>query len=117
MISLCREADLPEPEFRQDGGQFVMILWRDWFTETVLTELNLNERQKQALAATRKERQMTNARYQQIATTTRATAKRDLEDLVRKGVLVRSGSGRGVSYRIPRKRLINGSNGPSAESM
>ncbi|THJ19555.1 MAG: DUF4062 domain-containing protein, partial [Nitrospira sp. CG24E] len=29
MIALCREAGLPEPEFRQDGGQFVQTLWRD----------------------------------------------------------------------------------------
>ena len=26
MIALCREAGLPEPDFRQDGGQFVMTL-------------------------------------------------------------------------------------------
>lgn len=117
MIALCREADLPEPEFRQDAGQFVMTLWRDWLTETVLAELNLNERQKKVLAIARKERQMTNARYQHITGTTRATAKRDLEDLVGKGVLVRSGAGRGTSYDIPRKRLINGSNGPSADSL
>ena len=29
MIALCREAGLPEPEFRQDGGQWVVTLWRD----------------------------------------------------------------------------------------
>jgi ATP-dependent DNA helicase RecG len=28
MIALCREAGLAEPEFRQDGGQFVQTLWR-----------------------------------------------------------------------------------------
>jgi ATP-dependent DNA helicase RecG len=28
MIALCREAGLPEPEFRQDGGQFVQTMWR-----------------------------------------------------------------------------------------
>ena len=28
MIALCREAGLPEPEFRQDGGQFVQTIWR-----------------------------------------------------------------------------------------
>lgn len=28
MIGLCREAKLPEPEFRQDGGQWVVTLRR-----------------------------------------------------------------------------------------
>ena len=42
--------------------------------------------------------------------TGRATAKRDLEDLVRKGVLVLMGAGRGAFYNMPKKRLINGSN-------
>ena len=28
MIALCKEASLPPPDFRQDGGQFVQTLWR-----------------------------------------------------------------------------------------
>jgi ATP-dependent DNA helicase RecG len=28
MIALCREAGLKEPEFRQEGGQFIQTLWR-----------------------------------------------------------------------------------------
>jgi predicted HTH transcriptional regulator len=28
MIALCREAGLPEPEFRADDGQFVQTIWR-----------------------------------------------------------------------------------------
>ena len=28
MMQLCREGNLPKPEFRQDGGQFVQTMWR-----------------------------------------------------------------------------------------
>ncbi|MFH0882828.1 MAG: ATP-binding protein, partial [bacterium] len=28
MIALCKEAGLPPPDFRQDGGQFVQTIWR-----------------------------------------------------------------------------------------
>jgi predicted HTH transcriptional regulator len=28
MIGLCKEADLPAPEFRQESGQFIQTLWR-----------------------------------------------------------------------------------------
>lgn len=28
MIALCKEAGLPPPQFRQDGGLFIQTLWR-----------------------------------------------------------------------------------------
>ena len=55
---------------------------------------------------------MATARYLEIAGAARTTAKRDLEGLVRKGVLVRSGAGRGASYQVARKRPTNGPIGP-----
>lgn len=116
MIAQFREAGLPEPEFRQDGGMFVQTLWRDWLTDEVLRGLRLNERQKKAVAIARAERQLTNSRYQEVTGTTRPTAKRDLDDLVRKGVLVRMGAGRGAGYTVRRKRLNIGSNGSEETS-
>src|SRR5262249_27705479 len=114
MIARFREAGLPEPEFRQDGGLFVQTLLRDWLTDDLLSSLGLNERQTKALQAARKERRLTNARYQEVTGASRPTAKRDLEDLVRKGVLQPKGAGRGAYYEVPRKRLMNGSNGSSS---
>jgi ATP-dependent DNA helicase RecG len=111
MITLCREAGLSEPEFRQDGGQFVQTLWRDWLTTKVLLSLGLNERQQQAMVVARQERRLTNARYREVTGASRPTAKRDLEELVSKGLLRAVGSGRGAYYQVPSKRLINGSNG------
>ena len=115
MIARCREAGLPEPEFRQDGGQFVQTLRRDWLTEAVFTELGLNPRQCKALIAARSERRLTNTRYQEWTGASRATAKRDLDELVKKGVLIATGAGRGVGYEISVKRLKNGSIDSSAE--
>jgi predicted HTH transcriptional regulator len=114
MIARCREAELPEPEFRQDGGQFVQTLYRDWLTEAVFKELDLNPRQRKALIAARAERRLTTARYQEWTKATRATAKRDLDELVKKGVLIPTGAGRGAGYEISVKRLRNGSIGSSA---
>jgi len=64
-----------------------------------------------AISVTRQERRMTNARYQEVTGVSRPTAKRDLEELVRKGLLIAMGAGRGTYYEIPWKRLKNGSNG------
>ncbi|MBI4730021.1 MAG: DUF4062 domain-containing protein [Acidobacteria bacterium] len=111
MIARCREMGLPEPEFRQDGGQFVMTLWRDWLTEEVLASLALNERQEKAVGFIRREGRLTNLQYQEITGASRATAKRDLEELMGKGVLVRMGTGRAAHYLVAKKRLKKGSNG------
>lgn len=111
VISGCQRAQLPEPEFFQDGDQFVLRLWRNWLTGDVLAELRLNERQTSALPVLRQQRRITTAEYQQASGTSRATAKRDLEDLVAKGLLVPSGAGRGAHYELARKRLTNGSIG------
>ena len=110
MIALCGEAGLPEPEFRQEGGQFVMTMWRDWLTESVMEELGLNERQREALSVGRRVGKLTNAEYRRITGVTRKTAMRDLSDLVEKGVLELHGSGRGAHYSIVRKRDKNGTN-------
>ena len=49
MIADCRKAGLPEPDFEQRGPHFVVTLWRDWLTETVIDMLKLNGRQKKAI--------------------------------------------------------------------
>lgn len=111
MIKHCAAAGLPSPEFRQDGGTFVQTLRRDWLTPKVLAGLGLNPRQLQALTVAHRERRLTNARYQAITGAARATAKRDLEELVRHGLLVATGAGRGAAYEVTSERLKNGSNG------
>ena len=95
---------------------FVQTLGRDWVTEETLAVIDLSERQKKAMLAARTERRLTTASYVEITGIARTTAKRDIEELVRKGVLVRSGAGRGVSYQVARKRPENGPIGPCEAS-
>lgn len=102
MIALFREAGLPEPEFRQDGGMFVQTLWRDRLTEAALAGMDLNERQKKAVAFVKSKGRITNADYQQIAGVTSKTALRDLADLVKRGVFHRVGTLKGTHYVIGR---------------
>lgn len=98
MIEGCRQAGLPEPEFREEGSQFVLTLWRDWLTEAFIDGLGLNERQKQGLTQLRKEGRIRSSDYQTLTGSSRQTATRDLDDLVRKGVILRVGAGRGAHY-------------------
>ena len=111
MIADCKETGLPEPDFEQRGPHFVVTIWREWLTMDLIKSLDLNDRQQKAMDIIRQQRRMTNIQYQEITGASRATAKRDLEDLTNKGVITLVGAGRGANYQVPKKRLMIGSNG------
>ena len=103
MIRECSESGLPEPEFEQRGGEFVVTLWRDWLTEAVIAKLGLSDRQKEAVVFLRSKGRITSADYQRLAGVSRQTATRDLEDLLRKSVTERHGTKRGAYYVLARQ--------------
>lgn len=104
MIALCREAGLPEPEFCQDGGQFVQVIWRHWLTKAVMDALGLNERQRKAIDLVKAKGRISNIEYQQLTGANKKMASRDLEGLVDAGAFTRVGTtGRGTYYIIPVK--------------
>ena len=110
MIARCRGAGVPEPEFRQDSGQFVQTLWRDWLTQKAIEQLGLNERQRQVVGLVRGRGRVTNMDYQDAYGVSKPTATRDLEELWRKGVLVKVGrTGKGTHYILNLKGLTKGS--------
>lgn len=112
MIELCREAGLPEPDFEQRSGSFVITLWRDWLTAEVMAKLDLSERQIHAVQIVKANRRIGNLDYQKALSVSKPTASRDLEDMLSKGVLSKVGTtGKGTYYIINRKGLIKGSKG------
>jgi ATP-dependent DNA helicase RecG len=111
MISECLGAGLPEPVFQQHGLFFVATIWRDWLTDEVMAGLRLNERQRIAVLHVRRIGRITNSEYQRVTGASRPTAKRDLEEMVLKGLVAPGGAGRGAYYTLSAKRLKNGSNG------
>jgi len=113
VIAECRKAGLPDPEFRQEGDQFVITLWRDWLTAELLAELDLSERQHAALMHVKTRGRITNNEMQELTGVSRKTAARDLGALVDLGLLLRVGEKRGTYYALPKKWVRNGSNGPS----
>ncbi len=108
MIELCQQAGLPEPEFAQRSGSFVITLWRDWLTEEVIKVLGVGERQIKAIMHVKVNGRITNREYRDLTETIYRTASRDLEDLVSKGVFRKVGvTGRNVHYVMTRKQDIN----------
>jgi len=99
MIDRCRKAELPEPEFRQDGGSFIQTLWRDWLTAEVLARMDLTERQLAAVKYVKEHGSITNREYRQLTGAIVRTAARDLAGLEQENILVRAGGvGRGAQY-------------------
>lgn len=107
MIRRLREQALPEPDFTQREGEFVVTLWRDAFTDRVLAGLELNERQRKAVQHAKINRQITNTDYQRLAGVPHRTAVRDLMGLVALGVFEHQGTGRGARYLLSAKRANN----------
>jgi hypothetical protein len=112
MIDLCREAGLPEPEFEQRAGSFVITLWRDWLTAEVLDKYNLSERQLKAIRYLKMHRLISNSIYQLAFEASKRTASRDLEEMVSEGIVEKVGTtGKGVHYSL-RKGAVKGPKGP-----
>lgn len=113
MIRECIAHELPEPDFVQRGGEFTTVIWRDWLTDQVLVGYGLNDRQLQAIIYLKSNNVITNADYQKAVGCPQRTATRDLNELVKKGLIELGGKGRGASYRLLNKRAINAPNAPS----
>lgn len=112
MIELCKNAGLPEPQFEQRSGFFVVTLWRDWLTAKVMAELGLNDRQKQAVTYLKMHREITNSTYQLEFKASKRTTSRDLDDMVVKGIAEKVGTtGKGVHYHLT-KGATKGPKGP-----
>ncbi len=99
MVARCREAGLPEPDFEQRAGQFVVTMWRDLLTGTLLDELGLNDRQKKGITFVKRNMRITNTEYQHLTGALKKTASRDLDNLVSKHLFKKVGkTGRGTYY-------------------
>jgi predicted HTH transcriptional regulator len=102
MITYCKNAGLPEPGFEQRRGQFVVTIWRDWLTESVMTKLGLSERQKKGVRFVKEHGRITNTGYQKVTEVLKREASRDLKELVDKGIFEKPGSitGKGTYYSL-----------------
>lgn len=112
MIELCREAGLPEPDFEQRQGFFVITLWRDWLTDEVLSGFHLNERQTQAVRHAKLTGRINNAQYRDVTRTSERTALRELRQLTSIGILDKvGGTGQSAHYVIAKPKSVVGKHG------
>jgi len=103
MIKQCKEWEIPEPEFKQIRGAFIVVFRMPPALED-LEKLGLNERQIKAMEYVIRKGSITNREYTAINEVSRKTATIDLADLIKRGLFIRAGKGkRDTHYELLRK--------------
>ena len=107
IIEACIEAGLPEPLIEEKQGGFSITFRKEFFTEEFIKNQNLPDRQTLALLFIKEKGSINNAQYQEIAQTSKRTATRDLQDLIEKGLIQKSGTtGKGTTYIFQKRKDI-----------
>ena len=108
VVTVMKQNSLPQPQFKETGGAFRVTLFASDSgiqEKAVLPDLskyaahNLNPRQERAVGYLIDKARITNSDYQELCPEVSAeTLRRDLVDLVKKGVLIKVGDKRATYY-------------------
>ncbi|MDR0604586.1 MAG: putative DNA binding domain-containing protein [Bacteroidales bacterium] len=101
IVNSCKMAGLPMPELEEDGGGFIVRLFKDRFTKEQLLLLGLNDRQIKATLYVKEKGRITNSEYQTLNSVSKPTATRDLTELTETyKILKNNGLGAGSVYEL-----------------
>ncbi|MDR3138019.1 MAG: putative DNA binding domain-containing protein [Tannerellaceae bacterium] len=101
IMETCIEAGLPEPEWIERDGGFLVTLFKDKLTEEYLVKQGLNARQLKAVQYVKEKGRITNKEYQEINKISRRTATYELKELLEKfDILKMSGAGATTFYEL-----------------
>ncbi|MEA3229363.1 MAG: ATP-binding protein [archaeon] len=90
--------DLPNPEYKEDSGYFVIKFTGPYQKTTIKILEELNERQRIIINYLSLNKTVTNRQYCSVCKTDRVTAFRDLKELEKKGIILRKSKGRSLYY-------------------
>jgi len=98
IVEQCRKHGLPTPEFKNEGSDFWVIFRKDIYDKEYLENLNLNERQINAVLYVKEKGKISNSEYQALNNVAYKTAYRDLEKLVELSIFIKKGEKKGSFY-------------------
>jgi len=84
MIRECELVGLPNPIYFYDMSGFFVKFRKDNYNQKYLKSINLNERQIKAVLYLKENKKITNSDYQTLNAVSKATATRDLTEIVEK---------------------------------
>lgn len=102
IINECKKAGLPEPIIESASGGISITIQKNIKDNKKYKEKNLNQRQIKAIEYLNENNAITNKIYQELCEVSKATATRDLSELVEKyNLLERAGDvGAGTTYKL-----------------
>ena len=99
IMDSLKEANLPEPEFKEEFAGFSLYMRKDYYTEERLKETGLNDRQIKAVMYVKEKGRITNREYQELNSIKKRQTSEDLAVLEDKGILEKIGTtGKGTYY-------------------
>ena len=100
IVDSCKMAGLPAPVMEEDGGGFIVRLFKDNLAEEQLVKLGLNQRQLKAVRYVQEKGKITNSEYQTLNYVSRRWTTSELADLVNKSIFKNIGYGAGSYYEL-----------------
>jgi len=91
IMDSCKAAGLPTPMIEEDCGGLIVRLFKDRFSEEQLRQLELNDRQVDAVLFYRAIGEITSSEYAKKYNVSERTARRDLSELVENKLLKNEG--------------------------
>lgn len=98
MINECKQANIPEPIFNYNSSDISIEFRKDIYNAEYLDNLKLNERQLDALIYFKSKREIVTSAYVKKYAINERTARRDLIELVEKGILIKQGDKKSTKY-------------------
>ncbi len=98
IMEKCQEQGLPEPDFEEDYGVFVVKFYQDKWNEENLKKLGINERQIKAVMYMKGKGKITNKEYRELTGLSDEGARIDLIELSKRNLIQPIGKGRSAHY-------------------
>ena len=96
----CKKHGLVEPKIENHSSGFSITIFNDIYNEEYLSDLDINERQKEAIKYIKENKNITSSQYQEKLDVSKATAKRDISELLELSIIKSEGIGRATKYII-----------------
>lgn len=104
MTKACLDRGLPEPVYKFESSGFWVNFRKDIYNKSYLELLGLSGRQVKAVLFVKEKGQINNSEYQKLNKVSKATATRDLTELLNIEILIMKGSGkRDLHYTLSQK--------------
>jgi ATP-dependent DNA helicase RecG len=100
VVELCKKSGLPDPEFKQEMGYFIVGIKRSKISDDVLEKSRLSERQIKLIRYLEKQGKVTRVEYENMFSVSPRTASRELEEMCKKTFIEKKGRGPSVYYTL-----------------